>query len=538
MQQLANTWSDLSVQKRVVAALALVAVVIMVIGLGRMATRPGLALLYAELDNSAAGEVVSALEQRGVTYSVRGGAIYVDSTQRDQLRMTLAAEGLPANSGQGYELLDRMTGFGTTSQMFDAAYWRAKEGELARTIVASPAITAARVHIANSGTKPFQRDVTPTASVTVTPAQGGLGAAHARALRFLVASAVSGLAPENVSVIDSNGGVILAGPEGDTPAGDAADRAAALKRNVERLLEARVGYGNAVVEVNIETVTDREQITERRIEPDSRVAISQDRTESTSSESGTGGASVTVASNLPDGDADGGSEQQSQASSSETRERTNFEVSEIQREILRAPGAIDRITTAVLVDGITAPGPDGDPAWAPRPEDEMEALRALVAAAVGFNAERGDELTIQTMQFQPLPDDGTGPGGLMGAGLAIDAMRLIQLGILAVVALVLGLFVVRPILTQKAASPEPEAPALGFEPPPFMSAPLFGEIDPDDTPASLKETQSLADFGGGSDDADDATPGAVERLRNLIDERQDESLQILRSWMEEDEVKS
>ena len=71
-----------------------------------------------------------------------------------------------------------------------------------------------------------------------------------------------------------------------------------------------------------------------------------------------------------------------------------------------------------------------------------------------------------------------------------------------------------------------------------MSAPLFGEIDPDDTPASLKETQSLADFGGGSDDADDATPGAVERLRNLIDERQDESLQILRSWMEEDEVKS
>ena len=117
----------------------------------------------------AAGDVVRALEQRGATFDVRGGSIFVDSSQRDELRMTLASEGLPANSTSGYELLDSLSGFGTTSQMFDAAYWRAKEGELARTIVASSQFAMARVHIASTGSNPFQRGITPKASVSVTP---------------------------------------------------------------------------------------------------------------------------------------------------------------------------------------------------------------------------------------------------------------------------------------------------------------------------------------------------------------------------------
>ena len=128
--------------------------------------------------------------------------------QRDSLRMTLAAEGLPANSGAGYELLDGLSGFGTTAQMFDAAYWRAKEGELARTIRANPQIKSARVHIAQAPEMPFQANVPPKASVTVTTAGGGLSTAQARAIRHLVAAAVPGLLPEAVAVIDSVGGLI------------------------------------------------------------------------------------------------------------------------------------------------------------------------------------------------------------------------------------------------------------------------------------------------------------------------------------------
>ncbi|MBJ3763192.1 flagellar M-ring protein FliF [Maribius pontilimi] len=526
MQQLQTVWSELTLQKRLVAGLAVVALLVVAVGLTRLATQPGMSLLYAGLENGAAGDVVAALEARGVDYSVRGSSIFVDTTRRDELRMTLASEGLPANASQGYELLDQMTGFGTTSQMFDAAYWRAKEGELARTIVSSPAIQSARVHLANPASKPFQRGGTPTASVTITPSQSGVSAAHARALRYLVASAVSGLAPADVSVIDATGGVILSSSDGDATSTDSSDRAAELKRNVERLLEARVGYGNAVVEVNVETVTESEQITERRIDPDSRIAISEDKTESTSSEQGSSG-DVTVASNLPDGDAGGGGDQ-SRASQSETRQRTNFEVSEIQREVLRAPGAIGRITTAVLVDGLRTSDADGEVTWQPRSPEEMAALRELVSAAVGLNEERGDSLSLQTMEFEPVPLSGSEPGAGFGGNLNIDAMRLAQLGILSLIALLIGLFVVRPILTQKA---EP-LPELG--PPPTGGPALTGEIDPEDTPEDIARLNAVGSSGDTLPDG----ASAVERLRGLIDERKDESLQILRSWMEEEEEKA
>src|SRR6056297_3962365 len=176
--------------------------------LARMASSPTMTLLYSGLESGPAGEVVAALEQRGVAYDLRGGAILVDASQRDALRMTLAGEGLPSNSSKGYELLDGLSGFGTTSQMFDAAYWRAKEGELARTIVSSPNITSARVHLANTGGNPFQRDISPSASVMVTAPGTDVPTKQAQAIRYLVASAVPGMTPEDVSVIDSSGGLI------------------------------------------------------------------------------------------------------------------------------------------------------------------------------------------------------------------------------------------------------------------------------------------------------------------------------------------
>lgn len=523
MDRIAGIWSGLSVQKRVVAGLALLATILAVAGLARMATQPSLSLLYSGLEESAAGEVVEALESRNVAYEIRGSSIFVEAANRDALRMTLAGEGLPSNPTQGYELLDQMTGFGTTSQMFDAAYWRAKEGELARTIMASPQFQSARVHIANPSSRPFQREASLSASVTVTPSGGGFSTAQARALRFLVASAVTGLMPENVSVIDANGAVVLSADDEGTATGGS-DRAAELRRNVQRLLEARVGYGKAVVEVNVETVSETEQITERRIDPDSQVAISTETSEATSSSTNSGGEDVTVASNLPDGEAgEGGGNSQSQ--DSETSERVNYEVSEIQRQVTREPGSVARVTTAVLVNGITTPGPDGEPEWAPRPEAEMQALRELVSAAVGLDAERGDTLSIQSMQFEALPEGSD--GGLAPGALAqLDQMRLIQLGVLAVVALLLGLFVVRPILAGKtAALPAPRQTE--------SEGALTGEIDPDDTfsPPQIS-------FAQPDEYMSSAEPTPAERLRGLIDDRQEESMQILRSWMEDDKEKA
>lgn len=514
---------------------ATVVVMLAVLGLTRLASAPNMALLYAGLENDAAGDVVKALEARGVQYDVRAGAIFVPEAERDALRLTLASEGLPANSGQGYELLDGLSGFGTTSQMFDAAYWRAKEGELARTIVSNPQIASARVHIANSSANPFQRDVTPTASISVTTTGAVLNAAQARALKFLVASAVPGLIPENVAVIDGKGGLI--GAEDKTGGGVTADdRAALLRDRVQRLMEARVGSGNAVVEVSVDTVTELELIRQHSFDPDGRVIVSTDTEERTDkSENLGGGGDVTVASNLPDGGAGGGPDQSSTAKS-ETRERINYEISETTREITRQPGAIKRLTVAVLVNGSFEPAADGSQTFVPLPDTELEALRDLVASAVGFDETRGDQITLRSMPFERPDGLGTGPlePGLFSGSL--DMMRLIQMGVLAVVALILGLFVLRPILSRSGETVTASAGALPAPGLPAEGEALEGEIEPDGGFDNLPVLADGPDFGGmGMVDFDaPAEEDPVERLRNLIEARKTETVEILRSWLEED----
>lgn len=536
MQQILTLWSSLDLRRQVIVVAATLAVFTAVLMLSRIATLPSMSLLYSGLESSAAGEVVAALDTRNVTYEVRGGSIFVDTQRRDELRMTLASEGLPANGGRGYELLDSMTGFGTTAQMFDAAYWRAKEGELARTIAGNPQIDAARVHIAGTSGNPFQRNLRPTASVSVKTLGATLSPQQARAIRHLVAGAVTGMVAEDIAVIDSAGGLI-AGDE-TTPANGMNDRTTALRERLQRLLEARVGLGNAIVELSIDTVTDSELIRERTVDPASRTMISSDTEQSSGTEKGGGG--VTVASNLPDGQAAEGEGSSSQ--STLTRERMNYEVSETEREVTRGPGAIRRMTVAVLVNGIPATDAAGTETIQPRPDAELDALRDLVASAVGLDTERGDVITIKSMTFDPGMPAGLAVSAGYLAGFVPDPMTLIQLAVLAIVVLVLGLFVIRPILLAPSRALPPPVVAL---PPPGMqgsrgirsdSLPaLTGEIAGDDGAWLMPGQDNLVDAGSGRTGE---SPDPVERLRALITERQQDSVEILRSWLEEREERA
>lgn len=541
MQQLLDVWNALSFGRKITAILATGAMFLAIIGLARVASTPSLTLLYAGLEQGAAGEVVRALEARGVDFEVRGTSIFVDTRQRDQLRMTLASEGLPANSAGGYELLDSLSGFGTTSQMFDAAYWRAKEGELARTIVASPYITSARVHIATGGTNPFQRGVTPTASVAVTANGAGINAAQAKALKYLVSSAVAGLSAEDVAIIGADGSLIEAGEDSQATGSD--DKADVIREKVQRLLEARVGPGNAVVEVSVDMVTESEAIRERRFDPDSRVAISTDTEESTSASNQAASGSVTVASNLPDGDAAAGGEGSS-SQNNQTRERVNYEVSETEREIIRAPGAIKRLSVAVLVNGSEATDANGATTIIPREEAELSALRELVSSAVGFDEGRGDVITIKSMSLQAIEPQGTAATSSIFDGIHIDVMSAIQMAVLAIVTLILGLFVVRPVLSgnggprvdETLALPDAEGglgddgdalPGLadmgGGDSSDFGGLPQLGGMGDGGFP----ELPAMGQAMGGDD--------PVDRLRNLIGERQEETVQILQGWLEDKE---
>ncbi len=499
----------------------------------RIVTAPTMALLYSGLDGAAASSVIESLDRQGVPYEVRGDAIFVSSDQRDRARIELAGEGLPQAGAAGYEILDDVSGFGATQEMFDAAYWRAKEGELARTILASHNVIRARVHIAQGRRKPFEKEQPVTAAVTVSTSGGQLGRTQAEAIRYLVSSAVPGLALHNVAVIDQEAGVVLRSGETETSGVDEdTSRAKALEESVTRLLEARVGSGAAIVEVAVQTRRESQTLRERLIDPESRVAVHTDVEESSDNSKGEAGA-VTVASNLPNGDVQGGDG--GQRAAARNRQRTNFEVSETTRETVIPPGEISRITVAVMVDGRRVVGADGAETWEARSEEELSRLRELVETAIGYDETRGDRVTIQNLEFSPVAPLGTTAESGVGGLLAANAMAIIQILTLGLVALMLGLFVVRPILSVSGGG----AGAMGSA----------GEL-PDMTGGGMDDFPMFGDgggFGGGEPlaipsgemiDSDQLGGDKRALLESAVAEKAEDAQRLIGLWLDAEDVEA
>ena len=531
MQKLLDYWTARSASQRVTLIAAFALTFLAVAGFAWASSRTDMALLYGGLDGAQSGEIMEEVEKSGVPYQVRGDSIWVDAARRDQLRMTLAGLGLPNAGGAGYEILDGMSGFGTTSQMFDAAYWRAKEGELARTILALPNVKTARVHLAVPQGRGYRRDVAGTASVTLTTNGAAVDRAQAQALRFLVSSGVPGMTPDRVTVIDSMRGVVAAADElGPT------DREAELKQNVERMLESHVGPGNAIVELNIAVATEAEQLTEQRFDPTQRALVSQESQETTDASTNQSGGPVTASSNLPEGqDAEG---EQNRANSSETRQVSNYEVSRTTREVVTQPGATRRLTVAVMVNGVPVTGDKGEVTLEPRGEPELEALRELVASAVGFDEERGDVITVKSLPFAALSGDGTlaERGGFMDR---LEPNGLIRLALVGLFALLVAAIVLRPVLRARNAPAQAQAQALlddsGAAPALPGPAP-FAPAQPAGGVTDLPGLPALSIAGPDYDFTPPAQPAdPVARLRELMRERQQDSLRILSGWIDDKE---
>ena len=225
------------------------------------------------------------------------------------------------------------------------------------------------------------------------------------------------------------------------------------------------------------------------------MVISTDNEERNDTAEGSGPAAVTVASNLPDTE-DGGGEN-SKSNASETRERINYEVSETQREITKAPGAIKRLSVAVLVNGIEDPATPG--VLTPRSEAELAQFSALVRSAVGYDEARGDVVTVQSMAFTPLKPQGSGPIAAPLFNMTVDMMTVLQMVILAIITLVIALFVIRPIFQPNKNSNLPALTApigmpsssentgvlegeIGFKPPPETAVTVYDGTNTQMTP--------------------------------------------------------
>lgn len=475
------------------------------------ATKEPMALLYSGLEAQHAGEIIEELEQSGTPYKIEGGAIFIPQGKRDQVRFALAREGLPRQSVQGYELLDEVNGFSVTSEMYNAAYWRAKEGELTRTILAIPGVTSARVHIGASLRSGFARSQpAQTASVTLSTARG-MSQSQAEAIQYLVALAVAGLNPEDVAVIDPSKG-ILAGPKVEKglaePSVAAEDQASLLEAKILRLLSPRVGEGNAQVSVSVEVSRERQRISEVSFDPQSRVV--RNRTVNDSSQTGSGSTgALTVASNLPqeEGGAGGGSTSAAKNSS----ESISYEINETRRETEKLPGQIERISIAVLLNeqalGIDPAAADA----ATRRETLIADLQQLVISGAGLNIDRGDSISVELMPFQEIPASEMTPApGLVEQLVQRYFWSGLQALLLGIVVIVLAFGVVRPLLSQKPQSEDDSAQA------------------------------GAGNGAGAAAGAGAATAGATESdpfsyLKDYAKDRQDETAALLQQWLNEEQ---
>ena len=542
MSALVESFKALGVGRLVAMAGVAAAMLLM---LAVLALRGGggdrMALLYSDLDLRDAAQVVDQLDKAHIAHDVQGDGsrIMVPGADVPRARLLLAKEGLPSGGSIGYEIFDR--GDEMTASQFQQtiSQTRAMEGELVRSILMISGVKAARVHLVLAKREPFARDQQEAQASVVLTMAGAARMDHegVQAVLNLVAAATPGLRPQNISIIDSHGD-LLARP-GDASSTDAAAQTAAglrrateqrLSRSVEDMLERSLGQGRVRVETSVEMNFDQVHETQEHYDPDSKVERSTQET-TDNSRSTESAPTVSVSNNLPNADAGANSAGSQEQRSEET---TNYEVDKTVRTTVQEQPQIRRVSMAVLVDQVPATAANGTVTWRDRSPDELARIAALARSAVGYDEKRGDKVEVVSMRFVD-PDDGApkiATPTVLGLPVTkADLMRMGQTGLLALVAVLAVLLVLRPMvlrLTQVPAAIEdaqmtPVELSLAGSPRPGAVA-----------LASSGGVPLLEDDGmimiGSIDGAVKAS--SIRRVAEMVDKHPEESLAIMRGWMQ------
>lgn len=533
------------------------AMVVLIILLTFVVSRPQFSLLYSDLPAADSAKVVAEIEGMGIPVKVdaAGTSVLVPERQLNRVRVALAGQGLPASGTIGYELFDERGSLGLTSFMQQVNRVRALEGELARTIQTLDVIEAARVHLVLSERDAFTRERTePSASVVVrVRRRGALGKTQAQTVRHLVAAAVPGLEASRVTVLDARGNTLLSEDEGAfAGAGRLTDRSTHLESSmiasIERLLVPRLGPGNVRVQANVSLTTEREVVREQIFDP-SRTALRSNQIieETEESREQTGNQAATVEQNIPEADVPVGDGETNRNDLYRTEETSNYEVSSVARERVREPGEIDRVTVAVVVNGSWVQGAEGEPVYTPRSQEELTQIAALVKSAIGFDEERGDKVTIENLQFVDLETDLPPVGSLtLMQVLAQNLLAIIQWTVFLIITVLVLVVGVRPMLARLMADPvagEPASVAEGTHP----ETPALPAADP--KTSDIPQLEAPSDSNGLAQAPVDVAidqmmeiravkgevrASSIRKLGQIVDQHPDEMLAIIRSWIHEE----
>ena len=508
-----------------------------------LATRlgsPSLVLLYGDLNASDSAQITGQLQGMSVPYELKqnGSQIFVPGDRALKLRLTLAGLGVPSVGSIGYELFDDQNMIGNTNFVQNINRVRALEGELARTIQTLGKVRAARVHLVLPKRELFSREKQrPSASITLKTS-GTLEKEQVAAIQHLVAAAVPSLDPTRVSIVDSKGKLLARGFEED-PATTMSQKAEQrrrsfqnrLARTIEALLEKTVGARRVRAEIKAEMDFDRISTVEEKYNPDGQVVRSTQSIEETTQNQDTEGTQpVTVGTNLPDPNAAVGGSASSSASQSRTEETVNFEISKQVINHVREAGIVKRLSVAVLIDGVRGVDEDAEPTYEPRSETEMELLATLVRGVIGFNADRGDTVEVINMKFAEAVDDEIKMELFFGLDKN-DLLRIAEVLVLSIVAILVILLVVRPLVS-RAFESIPSSAAAGERLLADQAAAAAASLTAPGVPAeaAIEEEQfeELIDI--------DRVEGRVKassmkKVGEIVEKHPEEALSIIRSWM-------
>ena len=433
------------------------------------AQTPNLAPLYSGLSLEDSSAILTELQTLNIPYELRGDGdtILIPRDQITTTRMSLAGEGLPTRGQVGYEIFDQQSTLGATSFVQNVNNVRALEGELARTITSLTRIKSARVHLVLPERELFRRERKDPSASIVLSVRGELSTGEIRAIQHLVASAIEGLNPSRVSIVDDRG-TLLASGTGDDQTGMIAAQAEErtlgfenrMRTRIEDMLANVVGAGRARVEVAAELDFNRSTRTEEIFNPESQVVRSTQLRESENLSGGLNGQ-VTVANELPGASQGAGSSGMTEQGTS-TEEVINYEISKTTQTAVTEAGAIKRLSVAVVVDGSYVDDGQGNVIYTPRSADEIAQILTLVRSAAGYSEARGDSVEVVNMQFAERPELAA-PGTDQSAGLLDftrdDLMNGAEMAVTLLIALALVFFVMRPLL-KKVLTPEVEPLAL------------------------------------------------------------------------------
>lgn len=507
---------------------------------------PQMTMLFSDLSLEDSSSIIKDLERQAIPFQLRneGATIMVPRDRVTRLRMKLAEGGLPKGGGVGYEIFDRSDTLGATSFVQNVNHLRALEGELARTIRAIDRVQMARVHLVLPERQLFSRDRPEATASIVLRVRGMLEPQQVRAVRHLVASAVNGLKPERVSIIDESGRLLADGARSDNALGVTADERQLtyerrLRDQVETIVTSVVGPGRARVQLTADFDFNRVTQTSERFDPEGRVLrSSQTREESSNSANGQEGQ-VSVGNELPGGQQRGGGAEgqpQPREQSRKTEEVVNYEISRSTKTEVTEGGRINRISVAVLVDGNYTRGANGEATYQPREKEEIERISALVRTAIGFDQRRGDQVEVVNLRFAETPATPlVEPSGWLSflQFTKGDLMHWVELLVMALLGLVVLFTVVRP-LVRRVLAPEGgrnqnaaiAAAIAGGD----VQTAIAAGASPEEIKAVPNQTAKMIDI---AQVQGQVHAQSVQRVGELVDRNPTETVSIIRTWLHE-----